>query len=180
MKNENIVMDERAEQVSLKAVRVAYFVLLLYVVGSMVYRLVTQGAWWWDLGALLVSTAALLIYNRAKGDLDVPRDFLGRVMTVGTDKASRQKRRKTYLADSFCFALFMTVMDLAFDKESLLELGSLFPDIDPILAMAVSLSFSFALSFGICYALDYALGEREVRKYNKLCAQLDQEENDLN
>ena len=103
MKNNN-QMDERQLLISIKAMACGFVFLLACIIISMFCNIFTTGEAGWEFWAMLSSTLVILIARRILGDVEQPRDLMGKPLPTGSSKNERQLRKKDYALQSLIFA----------------------------------------------------------------------------
>ncbi len=178
-----IGMDERQSQITQKAIVFAYVFLVLCLFVATIYKIATTGDAGWELFAIIGSAAVILISRRLMGDVEQPLDYKNRPLPTGSSKADRLTRCKSYAAGSIIFGLAFAVMDIlliAFGENEVsdYELAEVpFPSLSKEATIAVTAVIAFVTMFLVSFVFDYLVGEFfKVRRYNKLMAQLDEEE----
>lgn len=182
MKNNN-QMDERQLQISTKAMACGFVFLFACIIIAMFYNIFTTGEAGWEFWAMLGSTLVILIARRILGDVEQPRNLMGKPLPTGSSKNERQLRKKDYALQSLIFAAVCTVMEvllISFGKEENTDISitqTLLPGLPHLLTVVITAVLTFAVMFLISYSFEYLLGEKyKVRKYNQMLAELDADE----
>ncbi|MBE6925165.1 MAG: hypothetical protein E7466_08040 [Ruminococcaceae bacterium] len=182
-KTQNIEpMDERQRQITGTAIVYGYLFLVLCLIASTVYRIVTTGEAGWELFALVGSCLVIIIARRMLGDVEQPLDHKNRPLPLGDSKADKRVRRKSYAFGSVLFGAAFAVMDiilLGFGETELTDYEltqAIFPKLNKGLTVAITAIIAFVTMFLVSYIFDYLVGEWRVKRYNKMIAQLDSEE----
>ena len=179
-------MDERQSQITQKATVFGFFFLILCLLIATVHGIVTTGEAGWELFAIIGSAIVILIARRVMGDVEAPTDLMNRPLPTGNSKADRLCRCKSYALGSLIFGVTFGVMDILVIKfgtagtEELALTECLFPQLSAGMTFAVTALIAFTSAFLISFLFDYLIGEYvKVRRYNKLMAQLDAEEEEV-
>ncbi len=179
------VLDERQMQIVQKAGANGYIFLLVYLVVISFYKIVVGGDPIWELLGVFGSAIIVIVSRRLLGDVEQPVDYLNRPLPTGNSKDDKSVRIKNYTIKSVMFGLGFAVMDVIL----LLSLGYEFlehefiqevlPNISGPIGIAISAAIVLVVGFIISFIFEYLAGEfYDVRRYNKLIAELDREEND--
>lgn len=183
MRNNNTTMDERQSQITYRAVLFGFIFLILCLLTATVWRIATRGDAGWELFAIVGASAVILISRRLMGDVEQPLDYKNRPLPTGSSRQDRLKRIKSYAVGSVFFGLTFGVMDILLmlwgEKDNTdYELTQIFfPSLSKGMTVVVTALIAFVSMFLISFAFDYLVGEFfKVRRYNKMLAQLDQEE----
>ena len=176
-------MDERQKQISQKAVVFGFFFLVACLLVATVYRIFTAGNVGWELFGIVGAAVVVLIARRLLGDVEQPLDYKNRPLPTGASKAEKRIRCKSYAVGSFFFGLTFAVMDIlliVFGESELTDLELtqyIFPDLSKGVTVAVTAVIAFVTMFLLSFVFDYIIGEFfKVRRYNKMLAELDAEE----
>lgn len=176
-------MDERQRQITQKAVVFGFIFLVLCMVVVTIYKIATTGDAGWELFAIIVASAVILISRRFMGDVEQPLDYKNRPLPTGPSKAEKLVRCKNYAVGSFFFGLTFAVMDIlliAFGESDVTDLELtqvLFPNLSKGATIAVTAIIAFVTMFLVSFLFEYLIGEFfKVKRYNKMVAQLDAEE----
>lgn len=182
MKNNN-QMDERQQLISIKAMACGFVFLLACIIISMFCNIFTTGEAGWEFWAMFGASLVILIARRVLGDIEQPKDLMGKPLPTGSSKQDRRLRKKDYALQSLIFAAVCAVMDallIGFGKEENTDIAitqTLLPGIPHLLTVVITAVLTFAVMFLICYIFEYLLGEKyKVRKYNQMLAKLDADE----
>ena len=184
--NKNInPMDERQKQITLKAMVCGFVFLVLCLLIASAYKIATTGDAGWELFALIGASAVILIVRRLLGDVEQPMDYKNRPLPTGSSKKERLIRCRNYAVGSTFFGLTFAVMDvllMLFGENELTDYELtqiIFPELGKTETIVVTALIAFVTMFLVSFVFDYLVGEFfKVRRYNKLMAQLDAEENE--
>lgn len=178
-----IFLDERQSQIVQKAGANGYIFLLTYLIAISFYKIVTGGDPILEVLAIFGSAIVVVISQRLMGDVEQPVDYMNRPLPTGSSKEEKAKRFKNYLVRSVLFGLSFAAMDaglLIFSDIDFMEyefIKSTFPNLDKAAVIVLSAVMVFA---GACIAsilMEFLIGEYyDVRRYNKMIAELDEEE----
>ncbi len=184
-KNKIPELDERQQLITLKAIRNAFFVLIAFILISMIYKIITVGSVGWELIALIIASVVIIVTRKMSGEVDEPRNVWNKPMPLGSSKKDRRARKISYLVDSLIFATICTALDVViflFDSDSvdaeLIE--TFFPGVNITIVAVVFSIVSFIIMFAISYVFEYVVGEKfKVKKYNEAYSKMDDEENNV-
>lgn len=179
--NNNNMLDERQQQIESKSVSFAFVFLVLCVIASMIYKIVTADSAGWELWAIIGTAFVILITNRILGNIEEPKDIFGKPLPLGDSKSEKSTRKKSYALESLCYALGFTVMEtllVSFGRDTAdLELTeSIFPNLDKIPTVALTAVITFVIMFAVSMVFDYLGGEHKVKRYNKMLAALESDD----
>jgi hypothetical protein len=176
-------MDERQNQITKKAIVFGFVFLIACMFIVTVYRIATTGDVGWELFGIVGASAVILISRRLMGDIEQPLDYKNRPLPTGMTKADRLARCKNYAVSSVIFALVFAVMDIllvAFGENEVTDYElarMIFPNLNKGVTIVVTAVIAFVTMFLISFVFDYLVGEYfKVKRYNKMIAQLDEEE----
>ena len=176
-------MDERQSQITLKACLCGFIFLIACLFIVTIYQIATTGDVGWELFGIMGASAVILIARRVMGDVEQPLDYKNRPLPTGDSKADRMARIKHYAVGSTIFGLAWAVMDvllIGFGSEEVTDFDlaqMLFPSLSREATIAVTAVIAFVSMGLISFLFDYLVGEYyKVRRYNRMLAQLDQEE----
>lgn len=182
MKN-NYHMDERQLLISTKAMAWGFVFLFACIIVALFYNICTTGEAGWEFWAMLGSALVILVARRILGDVEQPKDLMGKPLPTGSSKKERQRRQKDYALQSLIFAAVCSVMDvllIGFGKEENTDIAitqSLLPGLPHILTVVITAVLTFAVMFLISYTFEYLVGEKyKVRKYNQMLAEFDEDD----
>ncbi|MBR6563150.1 MAG: hypothetical protein IKK70_04355 [Clostridia bacterium] len=186
MKNQNNVqLDERQMQIRAKTTLVALTFALISLIVATAVRIMQTDDIGWEFWVMLGIILIMAVGDRFFGDIEEPKDMLGRPLPLGNNKEDRAKRIKNYALESGIFALACAVMDILLiatgkDDVTDMELAEmLFPNLDKVVTVAITAVIAFVTMFVISFIFEYVIGEKyKVKKYNALLAKLDAEENE--
>lgn len=182
-KNTN-VLDERQMQIRAKSTLITLVFLLVCLLVATICRIVTTDNIGWEFWVILASLLVMLFCNRVLGDVEPPKDIGGKPLPLGDSKEDKRARRKDYFIQSLVFALACAVMDvilIASGKDDLTDMDlaeMIFPNMGRIETIVVTAVIAFVSMFIISFAAEYIIGEHRVKKYNRLMAKLDAEEDE--
>ena len=185
-KTDNIApMDERQNQITQKAIVFAFIFLILCMLIATFYDLAVTGDVGWELFGIIGASAVILIARRLMGDVEQPLDYRNRPLPTGSTKEDRLARCKSYAVGSVIFATTFAVLDIlliAFGENDATDYELtevIFPSLSKGATIALTAVITFVTMFVISFVIDYLVGEFfRVRRYNKMLAQLDAEEQD--
>ncbi|MGI6607431.1 MAG: hypothetical protein ACOX1F_00415 [Erysipelotrichaceae bacterium] len=176
-------MDERQIQIVQKACANGFVFLILYLIAIIVYKVVKGGDPIWEIIGVLVAAFIVIVSRRLMGDVEQPLDYLNRPLPTGNSKSEKLKRFKSYLIDSILFGLGFAVMDVGvflLGGDDFLEhemVKKIFSKMSGLSAIVLSAVVVFCTAAVISLILEYLIGEYyNVRRYNKMIAELDKEE----
>ncbi len=179
-----IFMDERQSQIVQKASANGYIFLIIYLVVVSFYKIITGGEPILEILGIFGSAIVVIVSRRLMGDVEQPTDYLNRPLPTGSSKEEKSKRFKNYIVKSISFGLTFAVMDTAlllFGEIDFMEfefITSTFPNLNKVAIIALSAAMVFAGGFIASIIFEYFIGEYyDVRRYNKMIAELDKEEN---
>ncbi len=177
--------DERQNAITNKAVVWGYIFLVICLLAVTIYKIATTSEAGWELFAIIGSAAVILIARNVMGDVEQPLDYKNRPLPTGNSKPERFARIKNYAVGSFFFGLTFAVIDvllmlLGENEMTEMELTEIiFPSLGKGATIAVTAVISFVSMFIISFIFDYLIGEfYKVKRYNKMIAELDDEEDD--
>ena len=150
-----------------------------------IYKIVTTSEAGWELFAIIGSALVMLIARNIMGDIEQPTDYKNRPLPTGSSKPERIARIKNYAVGSFFFGLTFAVMDVLlmfFGEKELTDMELtevIFPSLGKGATITVTAVITFVSMFIISFIFDYLIGEfYKVKRYNKMIAELDDEEDD--
>lgn len=177
-------MDERQNQILQKAIVCGYIFLIICLLIATVYRIATTGDAGWELFGIIGASIVIIVARRIMGDIEQPLDYKNRPLPTGSSKSDKMTRCKNYAVDSAIVGLVFSVMDILFlifgkNDVSDYELAQIiFPNLSKEATIAVTAILSFIIMFLVSFLFEYLIGEfYKVKRYNKMLAQLDSEEN---
>lgn len=177
------MMDERQSQITQKAIVFGFVFVILCLFAATVYRIATTGDAGWELFAIVGAALVIVIARRLMGDVEQPLDYRNRPLPTGSSKADKRARCKSYAVGSVIFGLVFAIMDILLlvfgdDEVSDYELTQMiFPSLSKELTVVLTAVIAFATMFLVSFVFDYLVGEFfKVRRYNRMMAQLDDEE----
>ena len=178
-------MDERQSQITQKAIVYAFVFLIACLFIATIYQIATTGDVGWELFGIVGASAVILISRRLLGDVEQPLDYKNRPLPTGSSKAESLVRYQNYAVGSGLFGLAFAVMDvllIAFGENEVTdyELAQIiFPNLSKGVTIVVTVVIAFVSMFLVSFIFDYLVGEFfKVKRYNKMMAQLDSEEQD--
>ena len=122
----------------------------------------------------------ILLARRILGDVEQPKDLMGKPLPTGSSKKERQRRKKDYALQSLIFAAVCSGMDvllIGFGKEENTDIAitqTLLPGLPHTVTVVITAVLTFAVMFLISYIFEYLVSEKyKVRKYNQMLAELD-------
>lgn len=181
MKNNN-QMDERQILITTKAMAWAFVFLFACIIVAMFYNIFTTGEAGWEFWAMLGSALVILVARRILGDVEQPKNVMGKPLSTGSSKKERNARKKDYALQSLIFAAVCAGMDIlliGFGKDEITDLEltqTLLPGLPHGLTVAITAVIAFVTMFLISYLFEYLIGEfYKVRKYNQMLSELDDE-----
>lgn len=182
--NKTPVVDEREMLANLKATRNAFFVLVGFLVCSMIYNIITTESTGWEFVALIVAAVVIVITRRFLGIFDDPRDAFGRPLPLGDSKEEKRKRNLSYFLESLIFAVICTGFDVALFAESreIIEeglLGTAFEGMNFFVLLTVIGIVTFVVTFVISFSFEYVVNEKARKKFNEMISDMDEDENNL-
>lgn len=176
-------MDERQSRITYRAILFGFIFLVLCLLTATVWRIATTGEAGWELFAIVGAAVVILIARNLMGDVEQPLDYKNRPLPTGSSRKDRLTRIKSYAVGSLFFGLAFGVMDIVLilfgeNDNSDYELAQIiFPSLNKGMTLLVTALIAFGSMFLISFIFDYLIGEYfKVRRYNKMLAQLDAEE----
>lgn len=166
MKNNtnNIIQDEREIQNNDKALAGAAVVSMLCCVALMIFGLVKDNMVVGGIGILqlcLMGITVAIIKN-AKDNIDLPKTFGGKTISTEMTAKGRLNRVGYSCLDSLAFCIGFTVIDLLMTKD----------------ATVPELAIQFVILFVISFIIEFIHAEYVSKKYNKLMAQYEDDDED--
>lgn len=168
------VVDERQKQIRSKAGVVSGAFLLICIIISGIYNIAVTGDPGWELWALIGYPIVFGISCHFLGDIEQPRDVMGRPLPVGKSPSDKKARMKNYVLESVIFALACAVMDvilIGFGANDITEfelVKKIFPNMTHIPVVIITSVFSFIIMFLMSLLVEYLVDEKfRVPKYNK-------------
>ncbi len=183
--NNNNIPDERQMQIRAKSTLITLVFVLLCLLAATIYRVVTTDNIGWEFWVILGSLLVMLISGRVLGDVEAPKDIMNRPLPLGNSKKDKKARIKNYVLGSCVFALACAVMDIILitsGKDDLTDMDlaeMIFPNLGRTETIIVTAVIAFVSMFIISFICDYLIDEHRVKRYNKLMAKLDAEEDDM-
>lgn len=177
-------MDERQQQITARAILWGFLFLVACLIAATVYRIITTGDAGWELFAIVGAAGVILLARRIMGDVEQPLDYANRPLPLGSTKAERLARCRHYAIGSVFFGAAFGLMDIlliAFgeNENSEYELAQLiFPKLSTELTIAITAVIAFVIMFAVSFLFDYLVGEWKVKRYTRMIAQLDAQEQD--
>ncbi|MDI9539925.1 MAG: hypothetical protein QM204_00410 [Bacillota bacterium] len=179
-----VFLDERQSQIAQKASANGYLFLVIYLIAISIYKITTGGDPIWEVVGIFGSAVVVIVSRRLMGDIEQPTDYLNRPLPTGNSRKERNIRLKNYIINSILFGLSFAVMDavlLIFGDIDFMEfelVKSMLPELNKGLIILLSAVMVFAGGFIASMIFEYLIGEYyDVRRYNKMIAKLDEEEN---
>lgn len=175
-------MDERQQLINTRAVAAGGVFLFICVCVAMIWRIATSEELGWEFWAVIGTSLVIFFTTRALGDVEVPKSLSDKPLPTGNSREDRTARKVDYALRSLLFAGFCTVADillLSFGEEEMAdyELAELlFPQLDKTMTIVVTAVISFVIGFAISWLVEYLAGEHTVKRYNKMLAELDGED----
>lgn len=124
-----------------------------------------------------------LLASRKLGDVQPPKDWMGKPLPTGSSKKEKTKRRRSYVIESLLFGAIFGIMDIilfVFGKDELSDLelvSSIFPSLKGVALIAVTAAISFAVMFTVSFVFEYMVKEGfQVPRYNRMVAELEVDE----
>ncbi|MGI6607428.1 MAG: hypothetical protein ACOX1F_00400 [Erysipelotrichaceae bacterium] len=179
-----IFIDERQSQIIQKAGANGYMFLLVYLIAISFYKIVKGGDPIWEVLGIFGSIIVIIVSRRLMGDVEQPMDYMNRPLPTGSSKEDKGRRFKSYVINSILFGLTFAVMDaalLVFGDIDFMEyelVKSMLPNVSKGVIIVLSAVMVFAGGFIVSLVIEYLIGEYyDVKRYNKMIAELDEEEN---
>lgn len=173
-------MDERQMQINTKAMAIGGAFLALCVAASMIYKVITTEDMGWEFWALIGTCLVLLVSRNLLGDVEQPKDMLGRPLPTGNTKEEKRLRKRDYalgglLFGGVCAAMDVLLIGFGWDDVTDLELTELLsPGLGTAATVAVTAVIALVSMFLISYGVEYFLGEKvTIRRYNKMLSELE-------
>ena len=179
---ENNGLDERQQQINTKAIAAGGIFMAACVAVAMVWRVAVSESLGWEFWAILGACLVVIFTRRILGDVQPPKSIMDKPLPTGSSREDRNFRKRDYAFKSLIFAGTCAVMDVVLvwaGKEDIADLElvkMLFPRLNMTLLVVLSAVLAFVVTFGISWLCEYLVGENEVRRYNRMLAQLDAEE----
>jgi len=176
-------MDERQMQINTKAMAIGGAFLSLCVAASMIYKVITTEDMGWEFWALIGTCLVLLSSRNLLGDVEQPKDMLGRPLPTGNTKEEKRLRKRDYalgglLFGGVCAAMDVLLIGFGWDEVTDLELTELlFPGLGKIPTVALTAVIALVSMGLISYIFDYLVGEFfKVKRYNKMLSELESDD----
>lgn len=175
-------MDERQQQINIKAVAAGAAFLMLCMFVAMICDLIRYETLGWEFWGLMGTCIVIVAAKRIMGDVEAPTDIHGQPLPTGNLLADKQARRKDYALRSLMYAGICTVLSVLLlycgtDSEDVQIIMVLLPGLPKWIATGLAAAVCFVLSFGISYGVDWLIGEKyTVKRYRAMEAALDEEE----
>lgn len=165
-KNTNgYVQDEREIQNNDKALAGAAVVSMICNFGLIFYGALNDD---FKTGTIAVIQLILMglvvaIIKRKKGDIDIPTTISGKKVSTEMTKKGKLNRIGYCALESLAFCIGYTLIDVLLSSDLFIP----------------ALAVQFAILFAISFVFEYLLLKSKVRKYNKLMAELENEDEDI-
>lgn len=183
-KNSN-VLDERQMQIQAKSTLIALIFALVCLVIATIHRVITTDNIGWELWVIIGICIIMAYAGRFMGDVEAPKDVIGKPLPLGDNKEDKKARIRSYLLESAVFAFGFTALDVVFVTIGTTEMAEmdvaefLFPGLDRIETIALAALIGFVITFIVFGVLHYIIVEKfRVKRYNALMAKLDAEDED--
>lgn len=184
--NQNNVLDERQMQIRSKSTLATLVFVLTCLIIAMIYRVATTDEIGWEFWVIIGACLVSVISNRFFGDIEEPKDIFGKPLPLGNSREDKMARIKDYVLQSGIFALACMAMDIILivkgrDDVTDMEVAEMiFPNLGRTETIIVTAVIAFVSMFAISFICEYFIGEKfKVKRYNKLMAELDAEEDDI-
>lgn len=165
-KNTNgYVQDEREIQNNDKALAGAAVVSMLCNAGLMVYGLISDDLKTGTIAVvqLIIMGLVVAIIKRKKGDVDIPTTISGKKVSTEMTKKGRLNRIGYCALESLCFCIGYTLIDVLLSSDLSIP----------------GLAVQFVILFIVSFVFEYFLLKSKVKKYNKLMAELEGDDEDI-
>lgn len=159
------IQDEREIQNNDKALAGAAVVSMLCNVGLMFYGALNDD---FKTGTIAVIQLILMglvvaIIKRKKGDIDIPTTITGKKVSTEMTKKGKLNRIGYCALESLGFCIGYTLIDVLLSSDLSIP----------------GLAVQFVILFIVSFVFEFLLLKSKVRKYNKLMAQLDNDDDDI-
>ncbi len=184
-KNNNNLLDERQMQIQAKSTLIALIFALVCLVIATIHRIITTDNIGWELWVIIGICIIMAYAGRFMGDVEAPKDVMGKPLPLGNNKEDKKARIRSYLLESAVFAFGFTALDVFFVAIGTTEMSEidvaefLFPGLGRIETIALAALIGFVITFVVFGFLHYIIVEKfRVKRYNALMAKLDAEDED--
>lgn len=154
------VTDERLANVNNKGLAAAGVIAIIYCIGMIIYKGMTDQNLLPELILLLLMGVAVYFVELKNHVYDVPK-ALGRELNTDKTRSARLQRIAYYLADSLIFALAMEVISFLDEKPSFIDMAK-----------------DFGAFFIVAFILHFIWSELMVIRYNKYIGSLESEDDE--
>lgn len=159
------VQDEREIQNNDKALAGAAVVSIICNFGLMIYGLVkddlrTGGI---ALIQIILMGIVIAIIKRKKGDINIPTTISGKKVSTEMTKKGRLNRIGYCALESLGFCIGYTLIDVLLSSDLFIP----------------GLAVQFVILFIVSFVFEFLLLKSKVKKYNKLMAELENEDEDI-
>ena len=166
MKNNKIIVDERQQQIKLKAFSAMGVFLFLSTALIGLYKLHTTGSLTIEFWLLLLSYIIYCFTEYYLGNIYPPQDEDGNYLPLTASKKDFLIRNKFYVKKSIKFSIVFTILDTIVFKAINIQFTSSF---------ITDILISIIIGFFIAYILNLILEEIHVKSYNNLLKKMDSE-----
>ncbi len=162
---ENVVVDERINQIDNSALATAGTISMVMNLGLMVYGLICDEM---KIGIIalaqfLIMFFTVMIIRRKKGIIDNPITFGEKNVSLAITKEGKKSRLKYSLIDASVMTVIFAVFEIFVSK------NTDFPDV----------LVSLVIDFVIFFLFDYFILKSNAKIYNKQIAELDEDEDSV-
>ena len=169
MKNNKIIVDERQQQIKLKAFSAMGIFLFLSTAVIGLYKLHKTGSLTIEFWLLLLSYIILCFTEYYLGNIYPPQDEEGNFLPLTSSKEDFSIRNQYYFKRSIKFSIVFTILDTLIFNAMNIQLTSSF---------ITDILISVLLGFCIAYILNLIFAEIHVKKYNALLKKMDSHDTD--
>lgn len=164
MKN-NHKLDERQQQIQLKTFHILGIFFLISIGFMGFYKMYKYNIVPYEFYIILIAFLILYFVPYLYNDIPHPQDTKGNYLPTSSNSTDIKVRIKHYIQRSFEFSLYFSILDILLLHINKLTLNNVF---------FLTLLFTIGISFCIAFILNYLLGEFQIKKYNKLLKELDE------
>jgi hypothetical protein len=175
-------MDERQKQINNKAMSVSWLFLTACVLFQLVYKMLHDASWFWELIILYAAFGIVALVRRLMGDIQCPRGITNKPLPTGNTKDDKRKRHIDYLLEAILFSGIFTLMLVpvfAFSSTSndtlviqIFSFGGTYNAVSVVVVCAIAF---FIVAAAVGYLSCFLVKEEEIKKYNQMCAELENE-----
>lgn len=164
-KTNEILVDERELQINDQALAGAAIVSILCNLGLMIYGLIRDDL---KTGVIALAQVVLMgfviaIIKRKKGDINIPKTISGKKVSTEMTKKGRLNRIGYCAIESLAFTIGFTLIDILLHSDT---------------TKIHEFVIQFIILFVISFIFEFLLLNSKVKRYNKLIAEFDSEDDD--